>query len=181
MRLNFLLPLISLFVGFSTSAKSGPQIQKLISAAREGDLKEVKTLAGHMDLNTSGDQKTTALMQASQSGKMDVVQFLVKKNVNLNAKNEAGETALSLAVQQEENVIAESLIQAGAETDVSCGDADTSLLMCATKTNAIPIIRLILKNSPKTALKKDKSGKIALDLAKEFGTEESVKILQGRH
>ena len=181
MRLKY----VSIFFLFSLSlaalAKSGPLVQKLMQASREGDLKQVKDLAGHMDLNTSGEQKTTALMQASQAGKMDIVQFLIKKKVNLDAKNEAGDTALSLAVQQEENAIAETLIQAEADVEISCGDKDTSLLMCATKTNALPLMRMILKKSPKEALRKDRSGKTALDYAKEVGTDDSVKLLQSRH
>lgn len=176
---NFFI-LLLLTSGPPLLARPGSQVQKLLQASREGNLKEVKDIAGRMDLNTAGEQKNTALMMASQSGQEKVVQFLIKKKVNLDAKNEAGETALSLAVQQEENAIAESLIQAGAETEISCGDKDTSLLICATKTNAIPLMRLILKTSPKEISRKDRAGKTALDYAKELGTEDSVKLLQNR-
>lgn len=162
-------------------AKPNPQTPKLMQAARTGDMKMLKALAAQIDLNVAGEQKNTALMFASQAGHADAVQFLISKKVNLDAKNDSGETAVSLAVQQEENAIAEKLIQAGADVNVSCGDKEQTLLMCAARTNAIPLIRLIAKKSSKEELaKKDRTGKTALDYAKDYGTEEAVKALSRR-
>lgn len=178
-KLNALLLLtLLLLVATFANAKPGPQTQKLMQAARTGDLKSVKALAGQMDLNVTAEQKNTALMFASQAGQADVVQFLISKKVNLDAKNDAGESAISLAIQQEENAIAEKLIAAGAETNVTCGDKEQTLLMCAARTNAIPLIRMIAKKTSKEEIaKKDKAGKTALDYAKDYGTDEAVKIL----
>lgn len=179
--MTFSLCLIPFF-GFAkaSSSHAGAAITaQLMEAAQEGNLKKVKALAAQkVNLNLQGPQKLTALMQAAVGGQEVIVDFLLAKKVDLELKNEVGDTALSMAVGNEQNAIAEKLVRAGARVDVSCGDNGETLLMCATRTNARNMIHMILKKAPQERAKKNKEGKTAADLAKEFGTAETIRLLQ---
>jgi ankyrin repeat protein len=153
-------------------------VSQLMEAAESGNLKKVKSLADKVDLNSQGEQKLTALMRAAVNGQEVVVDFLLSKKVDLELKNENGDTALAMAVGNEQNAIAEKLIRHGARVDVGCGENSETLLMCATRTNAMNLIKIILKKAPSEAAKKNNKGETALDLAKEFGTAQTVKLLQ---
>lgn len=185
---KILLLMIALLSFTSAQAKNSvrkssrkAEVAALLSASQDGDLKKVKQLAGKVDLNAQGAQKLTALMEAAVTGQEVVVDFLLGKKVDLELKNENGDTALAMAVGNEQNAIAEKLIRAGAHVDVTCGENGETLLMCATRTNAIPLMKIILKKAPKELSKRSKEGKTAFDLAKEYGTPESLRLLQMKH
>lgn len=71
----------------------------LLDAATRGDLAGVRrALAGKVDINVRGAKGRTALMWAADTGKLDVVKYLVKKGVaDINAKDDRSMTALMLA------------------------------------------------------------------------------------
>lgn len=169
--------LILLTLGLQALAKTEvPVTARLLEAAQNGDLKTVKELAAQKaDLNAQGAQKLTALMQATATGRAEVVAFLLQKKVALELKNEAGDTALAMAVGNEQEDIALRLVRAGARLDASCGDG--TLLMCAVKTNSVAMIRRILAKFPDELSKKDAQGKTASDYAKEGGTAKTRRAL----
>ena len=69
-----------------------------LDASMNGDLNKVKQIVrGGLDVNTSGDQRRTALMLASYNGHTDIVTYLLKKGAQVNALDDMGRSALIYA------------------------------------------------------------------------------------
>lgn len=69
--------------------------QQLIEAAKVGDPEQVKTLLdGGADVTATNNDGTTALMAASGGDHVEVVQLLLDRNVDVDAIDCLGETAL---------------------------------------------------------------------------------------
>lgn len=128
--------------------------------------------------NARAEQKMTHLMMAAIQGQTSVVEALIAKKVPLENKNEAGDTALAVAVGNEQIAAAQALIKAGAKLTVSCGEPGDTLLMCAVQVNAVDVIKAILKKHPQEKNKKNSSGQTAADLAHDVGTPETQMLLK---
>ncbi|MFP5518889.1 MAG: ankyrin repeat domain-containing protein [Bdellovibrionia bacterium] len=154
--------------------------KQLMEAIEMGNLKLSEKLIADpaAKLNFQGHQKLTPLMMAVAFERESLVDLLIQKKVDLELKNEAGDTALAMAVGNEKNSIAKKLIAAGAKVDVSCGELDNTLLMCAAQTNNLDIAKEILKKAPKEVSKKNNKGQTAADLAKEYGNKDILKVLK---
>jgi DNA-binding transcriptional regulator YbjK len=63
----------------------------------EGRIASFKEVGG--DLNMQGEDGLTLLMHAAEKGDLEVVQFLIKNNANIDAQDENGKTALFHAVE----------------------------------------------------------------------------------
>lgn len=166
------------FAGEIKDSKVSPE-SEFLNKAEVGDTAALDNLlkSKSVKIDTQGDQGLTALMQAAVMGHMDTVKFLIKNKANLEIKNEIGDTALAMAVSNEQLEIADELIKAGSKLDISCGGEGNTLLMCATQINDVKLIKLILKKHPKEKQKKNKAGEDATSLAKTLGTKETKKAL----
>lgn len=75
----------------------------LVEAAREGNLNLVKELVEHCGVAVDVEHTTTpgltALHLASRYGHLDVIQWLLGKNVNLEKADHKGRTAIYHAVK----------------------------------------------------------------------------------
>jgi uncharacterized protein len=70
----------------------------LINAARLGDSREVAALVGKgASADTTDIDGNTLLMLAARDGHDQLVDYLIRQRVKLNARNTAGDTALRLA------------------------------------------------------------------------------------
>lgn len=70
----------------------------LVDAARAGDAGRVrKLLDAGADVNAFGNQRTTALMAAAETGREDVARLLMERNADANLRNARGQTAAELA------------------------------------------------------------------------------------
>ncbi len=75
--------------------------QKLIDAARDGEISKVKSLLKQaVKINVQGKDKITALMIASEKGRIKVVRFLLENGAKINLENTFGKTALMLATEK---------------------------------------------------------------------------------
>ncbi|MEX1098956.1 MAG: trypsin-like peptidase domain-containing protein, partial [Bacteriovoracaceae bacterium] len=71
---------------------------KMLAAAREGDLEEFARLAKEApEANAYDNQMNTALHLAAKNNHVDILEYLIKKKADLNAQNERGETPLHVA------------------------------------------------------------------------------------
>gem|GEM_PF-5998400 len=104
--------------GADVSAKNNDGLTPLMIACMISNLPAAQRLATKgADLNAVGNEGQTALMYAVMGwggDPKDLVQLLIDNKVNLNAKTKDGETALSLAKQNDRTKIAEMLKGAGA-------------------------------------------------------------------
>ena len=77
-------------------------LQKLISYASDGNIEQVKKLEGKIDFNKSDYDKRTALHLAASEGKVEIVKYLLEKNIKSDVKDRWGNTPLDDAKQKED-------------------------------------------------------------------------------
>ena len=77
----------------------------ITAAAAKGDLEKVKAhLAAETDMNErSGEHDSTALHAAAYFGNLEIVEFLIEKGADINAKNKHGQTPRDVAWYDVEN------------------------------------------------------------------------------
>ncbi len=63
---------------------------------------------------------STPLMEAAQEGNMDIVKFLIEKGANIHAETSTYDTALTYACANGHTIIADILLQCGAELVCVC-------------------------------------------------------------
>ena len=103
----------------------GPSVD-IHEAAKDGNIKAVKQhLDAGADVNSKGGYENgTALHFAAGKGHKEIVELLIAKGVDVNAKNNRGGTPLHLANNKE---IAELLIANGADVNAKDEDGETPL------------------------------------------------------
>lgn len=105
-------------------AAKGSLEDKLISAVKNGDLKNVEAfIAAGAGLEARDNQNMTALMIASKNGYTDIVSKLIKAGVNIDAKDRFNCTAFFKAADQNHVDVVKILIAAGAaQNEKNFGD-----------------------------------------------------------
>ena len=68
-----------------------------------------------MDINSKGNGGVTPLMFAAERAEIGVLQLLIEKGADINAKTDDGRSALSIAVKADRKEAAELLRKAGAK------------------------------------------------------------------
>ena len=112
---------------------------------------------GHLDIakllidrgaraNTVTGEKNTLLMLAVLSGNNELTIYLLKTDIDINARNFAGDTALMLAAATGQETVTDSLIQAGADMVIRNLD-DQNAYQIAINSGHNKIADLIKENS----------------------------------
>jgi ankyrin repeat protein len=96
----------------------------LAKAARDGDVENVASLLKSEDMNQIDEDGTTALIDASSYGELDVVKLLLLSGVDVNAGTRNGTTALHVAVKYNYVTVASALLDANAIIDAVSSGAD---------------------------------------------------------
>lgn len=111
------------------AAAAPEQGDDLYSAAREGDVEEVrKLLEKGADVGyTAGPQRWTALHLAAHSGHAEIAQLLIDGGADLAAQESKGWTALHLAAYQGHATVVETLLSAKAPVHVTTAKGFTAL------------------------------------------------------
>ena len=102
----------------------------LMSAARNGDLDEIKMLLQlGVDIDGKDDHGYTALMWAAFKGHADIVRLLIEEDADMNLKSARGTTPLIFSVKGGGGYteIAQLLIDSGALLDEKDNDNRTAL------------------------------------------------------
>jgi ankyrin repeat protein len=99
-------------------AAKGSREDKLISAVKNGDLKNVKTFtAAGADLEARDNKDMTALMWAAEKGYPDIVRTLIDAGADISTKDKFGCTAFFKAADKNHVDIVKMLIAKGAAAD----------------------------------------------------------------
>lgn len=103
--------------------------EEFFSAIKMGNLEVVKSLIDRkqVDPDFTLDKGSTPLIVAAASGRMKVVEYLLRRRVNINAQDPHGTTALMWAVFKGHRDVAKFLISKGADTKVIRDDGDTAM------------------------------------------------------
>jgi len=119
--------------------------EKLLSAAKHGDIDTVKTLLkSGADVNVKNKDGRTALMEAAFSGHTEIVKLLIAKGADMNAKNKDGGTALIYAAWQGHIEIAKLLIDKSADVNAKDNTGWTALMKATTVNGHTEIVKLLI-------------------------------------
>ena len=108
---------------------NSPSPEKLIKAARKGNLKLVNSLLENgIDVNSRDEKGWTPLIWASFNGNAELIKKLIEKGADINFKNTEGYTALISASDRGWIETVKMLLDAGAQIDDKNKDEIQTLL-----------------------------------------------------
>lgn len=156
--------------------------ESLINAARNGDREWVEAcLLAHLDVNTKGENGTTALHAASSRGYFEIVKLLLDAGADPNAKTDANFTPIMAAARSQNSALISLLIDQSA--DVSAVDIHGHTpLMCLLSEAGVSqaaqqnCVRTLIRAGA-TINARSESGSTALMKAAWFGLDEAVRVL----
>jgi ankyrin repeat protein len=116
----------------STMRKQSQTLEeKLILAAKQGDLKSVSSylcnLHRQVDVNAKDGKGNTALSYATYFGHIDIVERLLKATADVNATNDDGYTPLMFAAYNGNVELVALLLCSGASVSYKDGNGCTAL------------------------------------------------------
>lgn len=99
---------------------TGIQTWQLLGAAKRGDEDSLKDLMGHsIDINLVSKTKQTALHVSAHYGKLEFTRMLLgNRKLDIDHKDNLGNTALHIAVQGNRRETVKELLKAGANPDI---------------------------------------------------------------
>ncbi|KAH0848082.1 hypothetical protein FOPE_01699 [Fonsecaea pedrosoi] len=164
--------------------------EKLLQAAQGGDAQElIRCLKKGADISAIDESGCTVLHKAALYGRIEVTRILLAQiNLNVNAQDKYGETALYQATAGKEETIIELLLKAGAKVTIKTKMGDTALHQAASE-NYLTGVELLLGKGKTTTIKTSKEetallvndingrGDSVLHVAARHGSEKVVKLL----
>ena len=110
-------------------------------------------------------------------GNTDVALFLINNGANIDTQSAQGFTPSLIAAQEGYLKVLQALAEAGANLETPGGSFEMTPLAIAAIQGELDIVQF-LKDKGVNLDAKDKDGKTALDLAKELGNDDIVKVLE---
>lgn len=134
------------------------------------------------DLSIVDDRGDTPLHFAVASNNISIVRMLLKKNIDVNAKNHDGKTALHYAVDESGLPIIQLLIENGISTEIADNHGNHALWSAVFNAadgdkEKLPIVELLLKQGADKD-HKNNAGKSPLDFAKQVGLMPLIEVLK---
>ncbi len=189
--LAFMLGIVPIQVALANS-----KADALADAALNGDLEQVKTLIEKegVDINAKESEAgATALMWASGYKELEVVQYLINKGADINAKIDNGRTALMWASMKGHLEVVKALVEGksgllsmfskGADINAKTNYGETALILASMKGHLEVVKYLINKGADINAKMKFEEdgekfdGTTALMVATGEGHLEVVKYI----
>ena len=120
-----------------------------------------------------------ALIKAARAGNLKQVQALLKKGVDVDAKNKRGQTALMSASERGHVEVMKTLLDKGADFDAEDENGATALMLAAEE-GCLEVVRLLLERGAFVNAKDKEYAWTALTRAACKGRSEVVKLLRDR-
>lgn len=147
-----------------------------IKAAQEDNIETVERLIAESDVNLRDKQSgTTALEHAVQNGNRELVQLLLSRGADVNARNGGGETVLMMLDEDATIDLIWDLVNAGAKTDAADQSGNTALINSSSRNN-VEVVRTLLEAGAKVEAR-NKEGQTALMWAASSGLINNVRAL----
>ena len=156
---------------------TGSYSQEIFRAVMTGDLEKTKIMIEeHPEwINAKSWGDWTPLHRAAQFGYADIVDFLITKGSNLEAKTVLGMTPLYAAVIGQKSDICKQLIDKGADIFTKRSDGET-MLHIAAALGQKDIVELLISKGLAADITK-RYGITPLHLASVFGHKTTVEVL----
>jgi uncharacterized protein len=162
-------------IGFSSSFAGS--YEDFFKAVELNDGRAVQTLLQRgFDANSRDPKGQTGLFLALRGGSLDVAEVLIKApNLDVNALNEAGESALMMAALKGQPELSQRLIERGAAIDKQ---GWSPLHYAATGPDPSVVKLLLDRGAPIDA--RSPNGSTPLMMAAQYGSEASAELLLQR-
>jgi ankyrin repeat protein len=151
-------------------------VEKVRAALREAKPAEFRRLlkANPDSVNAKGQDGWTALMYAAVYGDAEIVGQLLDRGAAVNARNDAGGTALTYAVDDAAKT--KLLLQRGADPNLRSGEGRTALLIAAANAGSYSVVKLLLEKGADAKLRLP-GGQGALTLAMNSQDPRLLRLL----
>lgn len=138
-RLRQAAIILALCICGSAFSQAPPQLPSLIKA---NDITTVKGLLTKSNSNSVDEEGDPLLMNAALYASADMMELLLKKGADPNAKNKDGETALMWAVQDIEKI--KLLLKHGADVNKASASGNTALLIACVGAAKYETVKLLV-------------------------------------
>jgi ankyrin repeat protein len=164
-------------IGLASCHKTDPDVRKILQAARGGDLQELSLLVNKNPnlVLRKGREGFTALHYAAFYGYIEIVNLLLARNADVNAKTDAGDTPLDYAASRGYKDIVELLLTNKASVDARNRAGCTPLYYAATN-GRIEEVRILLAAKANVNAKTVR-GYSVLTGAASYGRDDIVRLL----
>ena len=129
LRIKFLIPKLTQVVGLASEKTKKEKLLYLLGVI-DIMLDDILVLTVNENKNFTFD---SALLESSQSGNNEVVQFLLDLGVNINYSNSEGKTAVMLACEAGYEEVVQTLVLVGANVNFQDNIGQTALMVSKTK------------------------------------------------
>jgi len=168
--------LIYLIEGYVSLMQRLPESDRVTVSTIPIEIASLLINAG-ADVNTETKDGTTVLMEASISGRADLVRLLVERGANVNAKfPRNGMTVLMFAGDTAHTKIVEVLIEKGADINARDNHGVTALISAAAGGHSDVVRLLIEKGADVNA--KNNYGETALSRASKYNRTGIIELLK---
>jgi hypothetical protein len=151
-----------------------------LEMAFNGNLKAVQEFVSKgTPVDSTIDDKSTALMWASFNGHTPVVAYLLEQGAAIDLQDNNGRTALLYASSGPYQETVGLLLRKGAEVNIQGKTEGFTALMMAASEGHIEVVRVLLLNGASVDTV-DRDGDTAIKFAREKGHPEVLKLLQGQ-
>lgn len=180
MPLRFLITFVSsTLIALTSGAETKVPQESIYKSFLQGDVASAKKVMAKKDfkINKTDADGLTPLMNAALSGDLSLVKLVLKKKPDLEFKNTEGDTALAVALTNDQFDISKELINAGAKVNINvAGESNDTLLIQAAKSN-LEITKLILAKDKAAINTTNADGETPLMQAVRYGNNETAKFL----
>jgi ankyrin repeat protein len=131
-----------------------------------------------ISINEKDNEEQTALFEAIKARRTDLVEFLLSKGADIEAKNKWGETPLAVCAGRnpEYSDVVELLLNKGANMEVKNRSGET-LLWAASMGRDPTIAKLLIKHGAKTDIQ-DKAGNAFKEYLKKNNRLEILELIE---
>ena len=130
----------------------------------------------HPDARRAG--RATALMAFAAAGAVDLVEDLLRRGADLEARDEDGYTALMYAANAGEEEVVRLLVDAGADCGARDAEGSTPLMFAAQRGSVRAVKRLVAGGADVSAARTAPDGMTAVDFAESNGHDRVAAILR---